>query len=118
MDFPPIKSKKQSPFAPESLAMVLAKFTPDRSTPIESESHSPMKNTAKTTSSAFFKLNLQINDLQSPLPFRVLQRKNDMTQSRFSLDITGFLWFIPHKHAVAFLAVGMIEFHRIEAPLD
>ena len=43
--------------------MVLAKFMPDRPTPIESESHSPMKNTAKTTSSAFFKLNLQINDL-------------------------------------------------------
>jgi len=59
---------------PESLAMVLAKFLPDRSTPIKSKSHSPMKNTAKTISPAFFKLCLQINDLQSSLMFRAMAR--------------------------------------------
>src|SRR5208283_4574932 len=51
--------------------MVLAKFMPDRSTPIEPESHSPMKNTAKTTSPAFLKRSLQFNNLQSSLMFRV-----------------------------------------------
>src|SRR5208283_3407313 len=52
--------------------MVLAKFMPDRSTPIEPESHSPMKNTAKTTSPAFLKRSLQFNDLQSSLMFRAV----------------------------------------------
>jgi hypothetical protein len=50
--------------------MLLAKFMPDRATRIESESHSPMKYTTKTTSPAFVKLCLQINDLQSLLMFR------------------------------------------------
>jgi len=47
-NYPP-KSKPNSAFRmnyPESFAMFLARFMPDRSTPIESESHSPMKNTA------------------------------------------------------------------------
>src|ERR1035438_7554962 len=76
--------------APESLAMVLAKFLPDRSTPIESKSHSPMKNTAKTTSPAFFKLCLQINDLQSSLMFRVLH-KNSTSRLLFRFRHSGLV---------------------------
>jgi hypothetical protein len=41
---------------PESLAMVLAKFLPDRSMLIESKSYSTVKNTAKISSPAFLKL--------------------------------------------------------------
>jgi hypothetical protein len=57
---------------PESLAMVLAQILPDRSTPIESKTHSQMKNSAETTSPAYFKPSLQINDLQSSLIFGML----------------------------------------------
>jgi hypothetical protein len=55
---------------PETSAMDLARFLPDRSTPVESKSHSQMKNIAKTTSPTFFKRRLQINNLQGSLMFR------------------------------------------------
>jgi hypothetical protein len=55
---------------PESLAMDLAWFLTDRLMLIETKTPSHMKNTAKTTSPAFFKPHLQINDLQSSLMIR------------------------------------------------
>jgi hypothetical protein len=50
------KFMKGGELKPESLAMVLARFLPDRSTLTESKSRSLMENTAKTASPAFFEL--------------------------------------------------------------
>jgi hypothetical protein len=60
---------------PESLAMDLAWFLTDRLMLIETKTPSHMKNTAKTTSPAFFKPHLQINDLQSSLMIRVMNQR-------------------------------------------
>jgi hypothetical protein len=69
--------------------MILAKFLPDRLTPIESKSHSPMENTAKTTSPEFFKLCLQINDLQSSLIFRAGCRASTDDETAVNVSVLG-----------------------------
>jgi hypothetical protein len=102
---------------PESLAMVLAQILLDRSTPIESKTHSQMKNSAETTSPAYFKPSLQINDLQSSLMFRDILNLFEILRGNPPICPTQVgTCFIPYIYDLKPGVYPMIVFEVEDAP--